>query len=78
MCPQLLNYASLVSYSHLIFSLLLFRNGPSTKRTQLQQNYGVLLHISKALLLPILLALGLGAMKHLLHIMPFSHVSSFS
>lgn len=57
---------------------MLFRNGPSTKRTQLQQNYGVLLHISKALLLPILLALGLGAMKHLLHIMPFSHVASFS
>lgn len=65
MCPQLLNYTSLIIYYHLIFLLLFFHNGPSTKKTQLQQNYGVPTqqHISKVLLLPILQAQALVAMN---------------
>lgn len=78
MCSQLLNYSSLIIYYHLIFSLLFFHNGPSSKQTQLQQNYGVPTqqHISKALLLPIIQAQALVAMKHHLLITSFSHASS--
>lgn len=40
MCSQLLNYSSLIIYYHLIFSLLFFHNGPSSKRTQLPELWG--------------------------------------
>lgn len=79
MHPQLLSYTSLTIYYHLIFSFLFFHNGPSTKWTQLQQNYRgpTKLYMSKALLLPILSAPGIVSTKHYhFLITPFSHAPS--
>lgn len=75
MYPQLLSYTSLTIYYHLIFSLLIFHNGPITKLTQFQQNCRVPTkqHVSRTLLLPILTAPGVVSMKQCLLVIPFSH-----